>query len=131
MAILTLALAAAGGCTAAAATPAALSAPPPAGTGLPAGQCIRLQDFGNHAVADERTLLVKVFGKGVYRFTMSTACLRSAISSDPIGMRSVSRETICKPGQLDISARGGICKVESIARLTPEEVATLPRGSRP
>lgn len=121
-AVSTLALAASG---------APLPPPPAPGTGLADEDCLLMKDVRNHKVADQRTLLVDVFGKGVYRFNMASGCLRSAVSSDPIGIRAVGREKVCRPKQIDIGARSGVCIVDSIDRLSAEQAAALPRGLKP
>ena len=119
--------------TVAATATSPLGPPPPSGTGLPDDQCLLSHEVGNHKIVDGRTLLVDGFGrsKGVYRFSMSNGCLRSAISSDPIGIQQVGGGRICKPTDLALSARSGLCAVDSIVKLSPEEVAALPRRLRP
>lgn len=118
-----------------AAAPASPLGPPPAsGTGLPQGQCLILRDAGPHRVVDQNTLLVGAVGqnRGVYRLTMTNGCLRSAISSDPISLSQVSHGgVICKAADVVLQARSGLCAVDSVAKLTPEEVAALPRGLKP
>lgn len=120
-----------------AAKPPALSTPaPPSGTGLPSGQCFRSTDIRNHTIADKNTLLIDVRGKDTYRVTMNGACLAGAISSDPIITRQPPGSSIiCKPIDMDISiSRGGFpsqCIVDSIVKLSPAEVASLPRKLKP
>lgn len=133
---LTLVLAAsiAAGGTLAAAPVSPLGPPPASGASLPEGQCLILRDSGPHRVVDQNTLLVGAVGRngGVYRLTMTNGCLRSAISSDPISISQVSHGgTICKAEDVTLQARSGLCAVDSIAKLTPEEVAALPRGLKP
>lgn len=117
----------------AASTPSPLGPPPPSGTGLPEGQCLLAHEAGNHSVADKQTLLIDGFGrsKGVYRVTMKNGCLRSAISSDPIAVRQVGGGRICDPKSIELHARSGLCAIDSIVKLTPEEVSALPRRLRP
>lgn len=108
---------------------------PPSGSGLPSGQCIRSHDIRNHTIADSKTLLLDVNRKA-YRVTMRGACLAGATSSDPIVTRSPPGQTIiCKPIDMDISiSKGGFasqCIVDSIAMLSPQEVAALPKRLRP
>jgi hypothetical protein len=122
---------AAAGTVALAAKPSPLGPPPPAGTRLAPGECIPHHDLRNHSVVDKKTMLFDVRGKSLYRFTMRNACLTSAISADPIGMRLTGSSSICKPSDVDITARSGICIVDSIVKLTPEEVASLPRKLKP
>lgn len=113
---------------------APLGPPPPSGTRLPEGQCIILRDAGPHRVVDKNTLLMGSTGKnrGVYRFTMTNGCLMSAISSDPLGMSQVSHGgTICAPRDVSLHARGGLCAIDSIVKLTPDEFRSLPRQLKP
>lgn len=118
---------------AAAAAASVLGPPPAAGTGLPEGQCLLTHEMGRHSVADQRTLLVDAVGRsrGVYRFTMSNGCLRSAVSSDPIGLEQVGGGRICAPKDATISIRRRFCAVDSIVKLTPEQADALPRRLRP
>ena len=130
------ATAAAAGGAAIAAKPSPLTPPPAPGTGLAGGQCFRSHDIRNHTVGDNKTLLIDVQGKGAYRVTMKGSCLAGATSSDPIITRSPPGSTIiCKPIDMDVAiSKGGFatpCIVESIAKMTPEEVAALPRKLKP
>lgn len=138
--ITTLAVAAATGAVATAAIAAkkesGLGPAPAAGTGLPSGQCIRSHDIRNHTFADDRTMLIGVSGRQTYRVTMSGACLAGAMSSDPIITRSPpGSQLICKPIDMDVAvSKGGFpshCIVESIVKLSAEEVAALPKKLKP
>lgn len=138
LAIIALAASAAALATAAiAAKPSPLATPsPPSGTGLPAGQCFRSHDIRNHTVADDRTLLIDVNGRKTYRVTMSGACLAGVFPSDPIITRQPPGSAIiCKPIDMDIAiSRNGFsspCIVDSIVRMSPEEVAALPPKLKP
>lgn len=114
-----------------------LGPPPPDGAGLPSGQCFRSSDIRNHTIADRNTMLLRVQGRDVYRVTVSTGCLAGALSSDPIITRQPPGSAIiCRPIDLDLGlARAGgfqtRCIVNSIARLTPEQVGALPPKLRP
>jgi hypothetical protein len=132
----------AGAATAAACTTALaertspLPPPPPAGAGLASGQCFRSHDIKNHTIVDDRTLLLRVNRGDVYRVTMAGNCLAGAIPSDPIVTREPpGSQIICKPIDFDISiARNGFtsrCIVESVAKVSPEQVAALPRRLKP
>jgi len=114
----------------------ALGDPPPPGTGLPDGQCIRSTEIRNHTIVDKRTMLIDVGGRATYRVTVNGGCLAGAVSSDPIVTRSPpGSNLICKPIQMDLAvSKGGFpsqCIVESIIKLSPEQVASLPRRLRP
>jgi len=127
--LLALSVAAAG--TVAVASAPVLGPPPPAGTALPKGQCLATRDLGRHTVVGKNTLLIRSFGRasGVYRFTMTNGCLKSAISSDPIRLQDDG--SFCGPADISLFARGGQCAVQSVVKLSEAEVAALPRGARP
>lgn len=113
-----------------------LGPPPARGTGLPSGQCFRSQDIRNHTYVDDHTLLMNVRDRSVYRVTMGGACLAGAMPSDPIITRSPpGSPIICRPLDMDIGiSRTGFetrCIVESIVKLTPEQVAALPKKLKP
>lgn len=100
------------------------------------GSCFLARDMRNHTVFDSHTLLIDVGGHSVWRIGMSGACLAGAMSSDPIvTRRPPGSEQVCRPIDLDIAvSKGGFsspCIVKSITRLTPAEVAALPRKMRP
>lgn len=114
--------------SAALATAASAAAPAPDLTGA---DCILMRDVRNHTVVDQNTMLLNVYGKGVYKVTTAQACFRSAISSDPISFQTVGREKICKAAHLGLQARSGWCGAQSIVKLTAEEVAALPRKLKP
>jgi hypothetical protein len=116
--------------------PPSLSEAPPVGTALAAADCFRTSDIQGHRIADRRTLLLRVRRDDVYRVGMGGACLAGALVSDPLLMRSPPGTTIaCRPLELDISIlRSGFnspCMVDSIVKLTPEQVDSLPRNLRP
>ena len=109
---------------------------PAVGTGLPRGQCIRSQEIRNHTIADNHTMLIDVNGRATYRITVGGACLGGAVSSDPIVTRQPPGSTIiCRPIDMDLAiSKGGFesqCIVHSIVKMSPEEVAALPRKLKP
>jgi hypothetical protein len=116
--------------------PEALAAPP-VGTALASADCFRPSDIQDHRIADSRTLLIRVRRNDVYRVGMGGNCLAGALVSDPLLMRSPPGTTIaCQPIELDIGVikSGGFatpCLVDSIVKLTPEQVDMLPRNVRP
>jgi len=94
--------------------------------------CVLTRDLRNHTVADAHTLYWDAGGRSVYRLTTSDSCLAGAVSSDPIILRDRgSMGRICNKLDLNISVRGAHCIVESWTRLTPEEVAALPKHMKP
>lgn len=128
-----LILALVGAATLAAATPAP-AAPKPA-----TKQCFRAQDIGNHTVGDNHTLYLSVGGKSVYRVGMRNICLGGIQSSDPIELNArASSGSICEADDLDIRATlaggGGLstrCLIDDLVKMTPAEVAALPKDLKP
>lgn len=108
----------------------ALAAKPPPGASLSGDQCILVRDIRNHSVVDQNTMLLDVYRKGVYRVTTANACFRSAVSTDRIAFTR-GREKICRAEHLGLAARSGPCDAQSIVKLSPEEVAALPRKLKP
>ena len=104
-------------------------------TSTGAGKCFYRRDVRNHTVGDPHTLYLDVAGREVWRVQMSNACLASAVSSDPLIIKNqTGGQSVCKPIDLDItvSAAGpSKCIVSSIQRLSPAEVAALPKKIRP
>ncbi|MFL5296869.1 MAG: hypothetical protein ACJ798_10860 [Phenylobacterium sp.] len=94
--------------------------------------CFLRSDIRNHTVGDDHTMYFDVGGRGVYRAVMSNSCLASAVSSDPIVMVDrTGSGRICRKIDLDVAVRGTRCIVDRLERLTPEEVAALPKRQRP
>lgn len=97
--------------------------------------CFSRRDVRNHTVGGPKTLYLDVAGRDVYRIEMSNSCLASAVSSDPLIFNNqTASQSVCKPLDLDItvSAAGpSRCIVSSISKLSPAEVAALPKKMRP
>ena len=94
--------------------------------------CFLTRDMRNHTVGDDHTLYFDVGGRSVYRAVMSNACLAGAVSSDTIILRDrVGMGRICHKLDLDVGVRGARCIVQSLTKLTPAEVAALPKGMKP
>ena len=104
-------------------------------TAASANVCFKRRDVRNHTVGGPKTLYLDVAGRDVYRIEMSNSCLASAVSSDPLIFNNqTSTQSVCKPMDLDItvSAAGpSKCIVSSISKLSPAEVAALPKKMRP
>ena len=94
--------------------------------------CFWTRDLRNHTVADSHTLYFDLAGRDVYRVDTSDSCMAGMTSTDPIVLRDrASTGRICSKMDLDISARGAHCIVSGLTKLTPEEVAAIPRRVRP
>ncbi len=95
------------------------------------GQCVRTQFLRNHTIGDDHTLYFDYNGRDVVKLTTSGACLAAATSSDPLVLKDRSGGQICKPIDWDIRVRGTPCIITGMSKLTPAEVAALPKGKRP
>ena len=107
---------------------AAAQTPAPA---KPQSSCFRTSQLRNHTLSD-KTIYFDVNGQSVYRFETSGGCLAGVNSTDPIVMSNqTGTGLICNKMDLNISVRGARCIVASMTKLTPEEVAAIPRRVRP
>ena len=102
----------------------------------PSSSCFRMRDVGNHSVADAKTLYLSVRQKQVYKLTMKGACLATSSSSDPLitEIRG-GGDTVCRPIDLDLkvdmSGMISPCIIDGVEKLTPEQVAAIPKKLRP
>lgn len=107
-----------------------------ASTAQAAPDCFRMRDMHNHSVADAKTLYARVGMKDVYKFTMSNNCLAAKSRSDPLITRVDSGGgLVCRPLDLDLKVGGSTgpsaCIIDQIVKLTPAEVAAIPKKLRP
>jgi len=94
--------------------------------------CFLTRDIRNHTVGNDHTLYFDVGGRSVWRADMTNNCMAGAVSSDPIILRErAGMGRICRKLDLDVGIRGTRCIVGSLTKLTPEEVAALPKKLRP
>ena len=94
--------------------------------------CFLTRDMRNHTVGDDKTLYFDVGGRSVYRAEMRNGCFAGASSSDPIVLRDrAGTGRICSAIELDVSSNGNRCIVNNLAKLTPQEVAALPKKIKP
>ena len=102
----------------------------------PAEQCFRSRDMSNHRRVDDQTLYLKVGVKDVYRLQSKGKCFTGLTSTEPLVIKTTGGSgMICRPLDLDLSVKHGNiatpCIVDSITKLTPEEVAAIPKGQKP
>ena len=102
-----------------------------------APKCFMTQQITGHAIANERTLYLRVGGKSVYRAEMSNNCFGGASPSDPITIAPRGSSSVCGEQDLNVGATlngGGLssrCIVDKLTKLTPAEAAALPTGAKP
>jgi len=96
------------------------------------GNCFWTRDLRNHTVADAHTIYFSLWRREVYRIQTSDNCLAGLSSTDPIVLRDrASTGQICTVNDVDITANGARCIISELTKLTPEQVAAIPRRVRP
>lgn len=111
---------------------AALLAGAPAGAQPAQDQCLLTRLLQGHTVAgDGHTMYLGANGTDVYQVTTGGPCLAHATASDTVILRDRGLGKICRPVDLDLSVRGTRCVVDKFVKLTPAEVAALPKRLQP
>ena len=119
-------------CAPAAAVAALLIALPAAAHQEDGKTCFWTRDLRNHTVDGDHVIYFDVGGRSVYRVDTSDNCLSGTTSSDPIVLLNrTGSGQICTKLDLNISVRGTRCIVSNMTRLTPAEVAALPKRMKP
>ena len=113
------------------ADPAAKDATPRA-----ARSCFSLSDWDGWSAPDRNTLYMKVRHRDVYRVDLSHGT--SQLTSPGVHLVSIQRgvNTICSPIDLDLRVSDGMgfampIMAKTITKLTPEEIAAIPKKQRP
>ncbi len=120
-----------GGATMAAAadTPDAKAAAKPA-----RNQCFWTRNVTGFAAADEHTLNVRVNVRDVYQFEMFGRC-PDIDWNQRIALVSRSGSSICDGMDAEVITHSPLgpqrCQVRSVKKLTPEEIAALPKRAKP
>jgi hypothetical protein len=107
-----------------------------AGAASAADSCFRMNQVRGHSIVDPHTLYIGTEDHAVYRVTMSGSCLAAKDSYDPLITREqAGSDLVCKPIDLDLAVGGpgGVshCIVAGIQKLSPAEVAAIPKKQRP
>ena len=97
-------------------------------------QCFYTNNADGFAAPDEKTLYVRVGVRDVYKFEMFGTC-PDIDWNQRIALVSRSSSWICSGMDADVVSHSPIgpqrCPVRSVQKLSPQEVAALPKGSRP
>lgn len=106
------------------------------GAARPARSCFSLSDWQGWSAPDKNTLYMKVRNRDVYRVDLSHGT--NLMTSPGVHLVSIVRGTdqICTPIDLDLRVSDGFgfampIMAKSITRLTPEEIAAIPKRDRP
>ena len=100
----------------------------------PRNSCFFNRQVSNFTASDEKTLYLKA-GREVYRLDMFGRCMDLDTALD-VGLDSRPTSSICGPQDVTVVVHSGNlgpqrCAVKALTRLTPSEVAALPKGDRP
>lgn len=115
---------------------AAQGSAPAAKPEKPARQCFYLSDWRGWSAPDKDTLYLKVRGRDVYRVDLAYGS--SQLTWPGTHLVSVVRgiDSVCGPLDLDLRVSDGFgmaipIRAKTITKLTPEQVAALPKKDRP
>ncbi len=106
------------------------------GKAAPSAQksCFFSRDVRGFAAPDDKTLYLRVRAKDIYRLDMKGRC-PELDWEHKIAIDSRGSSSICGAIDVTVLVKTPIgvsrCSVETLTRLTPEEVAALPKKSRP
>ena len=96
--------------------------------------CFYTRNADGFAAPDDKTLYVRVGVRDVYRFDMFAPCL-DLDWNQRLALVSRSSSWICSGMDADVITHSPIgpqrCPVRHVRKLTPEEVAALPKKARP
>jgi hypothetical protein len=119
----------------AAAAPA-LADPAKDAAARPVRACFSLSDWHGWSAPDKNTLLMKVRNRDVYRVELSHGT--SQLTSPGVHLVSVVRgvDSVCAPLDLDLRVADGYgfampIMAKTITKLSPEEIAAIPKKDRP
>lgn len=116
---------------------AAQATPAPAqDSAQPAKQCFSVSRIANWAKADDKIVYVRVEGGAVFQITLAGQCLKPARTGvNTLSFATNMSDDVCDPMDLTVIVATSLaplrCPVNGLRRLTPEEVAALPAGSKP
>jgi len=102
----------------------------------PARSCFSLSDWDGWSAPNRDTLYLKVRNRQVYRVDLSHGT--SQLTSPGVHLVSIQRgvSTVCGPIDLDLRVSDGSgfampIMAKAITKLTPEEIAAIPKKDRP
>jgi hypothetical protein len=114
------------------APPSAAQAQPPA---KPQRSCFYASNINNYTVADSRTIYLRVGVADVYKLGLMSDCPELTFRTTNLSFTRSGVGSICSPIDLTIRYRQAgarrICPVADMRKLTPAEIAALPKRDRP
>jgi len=117
----------------------AIAAPALAQPKHPGESCFLSRDWSNWRPGpDAKTIYLRVGVSEVFRLDLESACPELKEPDARLITKIRGSDWICSPLDLDIRVASGPppsidapCLVKGMSRLTPDEVAALPKGARP
>jgi hypothetical protein len=113
---------------------ALLTAVPPSAVAKPQQSCFRADNVSGFRAVDDKTVYLSVGVRQVYRIDLMGSC-PDVDWSEQIGIVSRGSSWICTGLDAEIVAPSAIgprrCPVQTLRKLTPEEVAALPPKAKP
>ncbi len=120
----------------AAAAPALAADEPAAKAPAAKRSCFYMSEWDNWSAPDRDTLYLKVRNRDVYQVDLSHGT--SMLTSPGVHLVSIQRgvDTVCSPLDLDLRVSDGWgmampIMAKSITKLTPEQIAAIPKKDRP
>jgi hypothetical protein len=108
----------------------------PAKPAKPARQCFYLSDWRGWTAPDKNTLYMKVRGRDVYRVDLAYGSNQLTWPGSHLVSVVRGPDSVCHPLDLDLRVSDGFgfampIRAKAITKLTPEEIAALPKKDRP
>jgi Family of unknown function (DUF6491) len=94
--------------------------------------CFSIRSLRGHTNDGVHTLYLDVGGRSVYRLETRGGCLSTGSPSEKVVLQSRSPGgQICSALDVDLTVHGARCVVDAVTRLTPQELAAVPRQLQP
>ena len=102
----------------------------------PVRQCFSASRIANWAKVDDKTVNLRIEGGAYFQVILAGMCLKAArSSSSALSFATRVSDDVCEPNDLTVVVATGIaplrCSVDSLRRLSPAEVAALPKKQKP
>jgi len=101
-----------------------------------ADQCFFTRNIQNYSAPNDHTLYLRVNVGDVYRLDLGGSCPGLPYDLNSIALKTVPGSSqICRPIDVDVRVRGEgpsvPCIVSGLRKLSPEEIAAIPKKDRP
>lgn len=112
----------------------ALATPAQAAPDATKRSCFHSSNISSYRAPDNKTVYLRVGVREIYQLDLFGACT-DVDWSEQIAIQSRGSSWICSGLDADIIAPSSIgphrCPVRTLRKLTPQEVAALPKGAKP